>query len=569
MKRWPAAPAAVFADFAAIPALLALSGTGPVEGRWAKALRGMPASLDHVEDGPAASARDPFAVMAKDAAALCRAAGLLEADGSPSGDARRILGADSPESALSGLLAARLTDGWRIGPEGVAAVPLLVGGAERMKSSERILGTGLLLCEMAFLVSAARRGRQAADRAVARVEGHRKVAEDEVQAESGKERAESGKKDEGRSRIGERIALADIMRVRCLRDDRADSGRSGVMGLTMARSTAMLLTFSGLFDEAVPLGPTNCLALPMEGRRERPSPLGRSPVLTVGGALWNPDPDIDGEEAARLMGALLEHNAKKTHHWVHRRLGVDRQARRAAGTERPKADEDKSDLKEWRKINKALAMELLTSEMLARIDGAKAVHAQLSARNGHPYRAAGSGNADIEAEYPDGPDGGPVSLVAETSAKKAPSAGDLREQMEQALRFGRRLQKDRGGVVYALAVTDGQIATEPGLRNAFKAFVSEKGLEPRGPVRLLPVYGLDLAGALMALESAAPGQAALMETEAFTRALDGLRDGLMAGGQEDENWMERMLANPPAGDQLPLEAETPDEDEAPSGPSGP
>ncbi len=562
MTRWPVAPVAVFADFAAIPALLALSGTGPVERRWEEALRGMPDGLDHVEDGAAARARDPFALMAKDAAALCRAAGLLEADGSPSGDVRRILGADSPESALSGLLAARLSDGWRIGRERVGAVPLLLGGAERMKSSERILGTGLLLCEMAFLVSAARRGRRAADRAVARVEGHRQAAADEVLAESRKVK-------EGRSRIGERIALADIMRARCLRDDRADSGRSGVMGLTQARSTAMLLAFSGLFDEAVPLGPTNCLALPMEGRRERPSPLGRSPVLTVGGALWNPDPDIDGEEAARLMGALLEHNAKKTHHWVHHQLGLDRQARRAAGTERPKADEDKSDLKEWRKINKALAMELLTSEMLSRIDGAKAVHAQLGARNGHPYRAAGPGHADIEVEYPVGADGGSMSLVAETSAKRNPSRQDLLDQLAQALRFGRRLQKDRGGVVHALVVTDARIGTDASLQDAFRAFVSREGLEPRGPVRLLPVYGLDLTGALADLESAIPGQAARMETEAFAHALDGLRDGLMEGGRNDEGWMQRILANPPSGIQLPLDPTPPAKGKRPSGPSGP
>ena len=529
-------PPAAFADFSALPALLALArgagGPDAAMGRWAEHLEDAGAGLDHVEDGPAAVSDTPHRLLAEDAWGVCQWTGLLGRDGSPSGAALRAVEASSPEAALASLLADRVRDVWRVGAGRVEVVPLLLRAARRMAESAGPLASGLLLCEMALLAAAARRGADQADLAIGRIEAHRGEAD-----------AATSEGDV--SQIERRRTFADAMRERCLPDEAALPGGPPPTGLTQARSTAMLLTFCGLFDMVLPHGPAQLLAPPQPPLQ----PLfkeGRAPVLTKGGHLWNPG--LDAWEVEDLLFALLDHGVPTSDAFTYRQLDVDMATRRAAGGGDPGAQ---TTVKQWRIYNKAVSMELLTSDLLARLDHAEAVHAQLSTRLGHPYRAAGQGDSDIEVEYPNVA-GRRLSLVAEVSAKRKIGTGGFRAQLEQALSHAERLQAERGGTVYALVATDGEIGSDANLQKAFRQFVAKSRLNPNGPVRLVPVFALDLAAAFGDLASQEEGAGLAFSAKSLAATLDHLLRGLLNGTPPEDDWMREALAAAPGLDHQML-----------------
>ena len=200
-----------------------------------------------------------------------------------------------------------------------------------------------------------------------------------------------------------RDALADAIAKRCAQDGQAAaSADAPLMGLAEARATAMLLVFAGLFDEAIPpLGPTNCLvartAATPQSRSDDPA---RAPVWALRGGLVE-NPVRSAFEAARLMELLLKRDRAKESSNVYRPIGIDAATRRTVGNVPPAAGPHPR--RERRKINKALAMEMLVAELLSRIDGADEVKAQLALRNGHPYRAAGPGYGDLQVACPKPP----------------------------------------------------------------------------------------------------------------------------------------------------------------------
>ncbi|MCZ0943971.1 MAG: hypothetical protein OXJ53_13005 [Gammaproteobacteria bacterium] len=547
--------ALAFADFAALPSLLDLAGADGTRAgirRWAEFLREAGASLDHVEDGPAAKGGDPHQALAEDAWSLCQTMVLLSEKGTLTREARGALASDSPEEALAGHLERRIDEGWRVGKGRGRVAPLLVEGAKRVRNADPILGSGLLLCEMALLVAAARRGEASGMAALDRIMAHRRAATGEMRKrQAGAEKSKKPKP----SRIGQSIAFAEMIRERCLADERSVSAGRRPMGLTEARATAMLLVFSGFFDEAFPLGPTNCMTPRLEEARPGRRREGRAPVLANGGALW--DADVDMVEAAALTFALLEHNKGKAVGFVYSELGLDRAARAAADAVPPPAKARATH--EWGKSNKALALELLVSEMLAGFGPARVVHAQFATRNGHPFRHAGPGESDIEVEYPDREVEPPFSIefsiVAEVSARRGMDAANLREQMQQALDGRDRLKRDRPGDVYALAVNDGRIATDLRLRKAYRDCV-EANRDKFGPgdgQPLVPICGLDLAKALEDIDQA--GGSFAIGTQALFHTLVILSGLLLDDDERDGDWMRDMLAQahdlglqPPGGD---------------------
>ena len=132
--------------------------------------------------------------------------------------------------------------------------------------------------------------------------------------------------------------------------------------------------------------------------------------------------------------------------------------------------------------------------------------AQWRTVDGRPAGAATAGHADLEAAYPEMSAGGRFSVVAEVSAKREVTPAFLRKQMGQALKHGLRLREDAGGTVYALVVNGGRVATDAALQAEHRRFVEANGLRPDGPVRLVPICAIDLAGAVRRLEMDEPGQ---------------------------------------------------------------
>ena len=559
----PAGLVRAFADFSELPELLRLAQSGgppeTIPSRWANHLRSKGANFGHVEDSDLPNLDDRYPYWAQDAWQLCRKFGLVSEAGGVADEALAALDAATSEreGALQGLLKSRIEDRWQAVDSGTAVIPLLVEGATRVAGAEAILGTGLLLCEMVLLIALAGDHEPAkGEKPLDLVFKHRQDTQEEIQGD------ESAK---GLSQIGKRMLLANRIRELCLSEEVAAtaSGRPQ-MGLTEARATAILLVWVGVFDEAIPLGPTNCLVASLQVEKAADSNGSRAPVLAKGGPVSFPE--LDAAFAAYLTRNLLEHSVSTNDAVVFPQLGIDMDSRRL-GDSVP--DVERRRVHEWRKINKALSMELLTSELLSRIDHAETVHAQLGLRNGHPFRAAGAGDADIEVAYPDLPNGDPISLVAEVSARRNMTRAAFREQLDQALRHAQRLQRDRGGVVYALVVNGGRVGSDPGLQAAFRSFVDDSELDPDGPVRLVPLCALDLASAIEEIVDKSEAAALRFGTELLADSLERLSRGLLGTKPEGDDWMRDILVEAAVdGASLPLEGGEWDEDDEPSGPGG-
>lgn len=508
-------PAGTFAEFGLLPELLSRT---PRTEDWARLLRERGAKLDHVEDADLAKPEDPWPEMAEDALRFCRFAGLV-GDGGISGTGRSALAADDPAEAIQGALRGRL-EGWHVGRERVSVVRALLKAAGEAAKTPHPL-PGLLLGEMALVMEAAHAGASSAVRDIRGLSARREASAP-VQA---------GARDGPQSRIGAHMAAVDAVNRSSLDAASRLAGSRKSISITEARATATLLVHAGLFVEVFPSGPTHCLAAPV-GRADAPrAPIDPAPVVTLDGGIW--DNGMQAGWAAAMMAHLLDHSASANDALVFPSLRIDMESRRAADAG---SGESAGRVSEWRRINKALAMEMLSAALLARLDGAEAVFAQWSMRAGRPHRFAGSGLADIEAAYP--PSCG-FDLVAAVSAKREVTAAFARGQLKQALRHGRRLHADRGRPVYALAVNGGRFGSDPRLWSAYREFAASEGLRPDGPVRVVPVCGLDLAASVRLLELDLPPDGFRFPPETLAAVFDKHLEVLEGPQPADADWMRK------------------------------
>lgn len=483
-----------FAEFDLVPELLR-----PPRSEWAGFLAARSVNLDHVEDGDLPGPGGPHAHMANDAWDLCQFLGLVSDDG-PTADGRALLAASDGPAAVRERIRSYLVD-WRAGGDGAPVIDLLGRAVQQVADGGGVL-PGLLLGEMACLIEAARHGPDKAETALANLDRLRSHVNEKPPDTS------------GLSRIGRTVVMANKVNELALADD----PMSG-MTMTGARATAMLLIHSGLFSDISPIGPANCLGPPKAS--------GPAPVLDRDGKVQSAE--IDPDVAAMLMMCLHEHSFTTNEALVFPALGL----RRAAGTG--------EDVSEWRKINKALAMEMLSAVLLSGIDGPTSVFAQWRTEDGRPLGHAPAGHTDIGVVYPRMSSGGRFLVVAEVSAKREVSSGFFRKQLEQALEHGRRLQKDLKGTVYALVVNGGRVASDPKLQAEYLRFVGERGLRSDGPVRPIPICAVDLAGAVRRLEMAPSGRGAAITPEGLAGAFGRLASGLAGPPPDDRDWMVREL----------------------------
>ena len=199
-----------------------------------------------------------------------------------------------------------------------------------------------------------------------------------------------------------------------------------------------------------------------------------------------------------LMMHLLNHDYTANEKRVFPSLGVDMKTRRKADNV---PDVKVRQTHEYRKINKALSMELLSALLLTRLDSAREVFSWCETRNGLPHRYAPCGLADITASYPASGEIPAFRVVAEVSAKREVTRESYTRQLSQALDHAAQLAEKSGGEpVYALVINAGRIGSDRELQEVYRSFVKNKKIKPDGPVRLLPIYTGDLAVALRDLE---------------------------------------------------------------------
>ena len=436
-----------FADFEMLPDLLALprGGVRPLQS-WAQLLADRNANLDHVDGEDEGMRQDTkWGLMAKDAWDLCERLGLLEL-GPPTGR-------DAIAARLEDELPTRILErGW------APIVDALQGAADKAAGDGgKWAGAcpGLLLCEFMRIVGLAHHnGGAEAGRFADALPTVRSSA-----ARAGR-RATPDRK---LTPLTNRVAYADAV-ARWLNSAAGGADPDlPAMTLTEARATAMLLTHAGLLHEAFPEGPVNCLAASPPPTRSR---LFSAPVHLDGSHAWEPGAAGLGK-VGKLLKHLVEHDHAGNVQHVFASVGIDRRSRSAAGTL-----PDDVETSRLRIVNKALAMELLCSMMLARLDAANRVDANCQARNGLPFGFAPAGRTDIEASY--GESGADLGLVAEVSAKRDVSVGDFIGQARQAAKHGRALLARRGPPVHALVITGARVGERPDLANALKQVVDEE-----------------------------------------------------------------------------------------------
>ena len=237
-----------------------------------------------------------------------------------------------------------------------------------------------------------------------------------------------------------------------------------------------------------------------------------------------------------LMMHLLNHDYTANEKRVFPSLGVDMKTRRKADNV---PDVKVRQTHEYRKINKALSMELLSALLLTRLDSAREVFSWCETRNGLPHRHAPAGLADLTASYPASGEAPAFRVVAEVSAKREVTRESYTRQLSQALDHAAQLAEESGEEpVYALVINAGRIGSDTVLQDVYRSFVKSKKIKPDGPVRLLPIYTGDLAVALRDLEVGLSPDRFRFGADVLAEVFETLHDGLMQSEPNgDPDWM--------------------------------
>ena len=210
-------------------------------------------------------------------------------------------------------------------------------------------------------------------------------------------------------------------------------------------------------------------------------------------------------------------------------------------------DFDARRIRDHRFINKALAMELLSALLLIRIDSPASVLAHCHQLNGMPNQASPTRRPDVTAVYDRWLSTPGFGLVGEVSARREVEPSFYKDQLGQALRRGKEFQERWKMPVYSLVLNVGQIASDELLQKTYLDFVAEEKLKRDGPVRVLPVYAMDLTVAVRRNEGNLAPDEFRFGSNVLANQFDQMIDGLLAnpGEDADKEWMCNIMSVAP------------------------
>ena len=260
------------------------------------------------------------------------------------------------------------------------------------------------------------------------------------------------------------------------------------------------------------------------------------PVTLRDDSQW--DQTLPASGLAYLLMLLLNHDYRANDQSIFPLLGLDMATRRK-GDNVPKVKARRT--REYRIINKALSMEMLSALLLARLNSAQEVRSWCVLKHGLPHYFAPSKSPDVSARYHDADGNLAFRVVGEVSAKRQVTRKFFRKQLRQAWRRASELAEDsENGVVYALAINGGAIGSDVELWDEYRRFRREKKIEPDGPVRLLPLYAGDVAAAIHKMGQQLPQGAVQFRSDLLASIFDALLDVLSKptlGGELAPDWM--------------------------------
>ena len=255
-----------FAEFSLIPDLLTrvppvYEPTTPEP--WRQYLNAQGFNADHIEEADLPAGVVVADYMAEDAWRLVHRLGLVTQDGPTEAGQRIARCAEKPLAARTerddkesrDTLAGQIEARYR-GKGGLSIVQLLQDGARALADSDSAwVGhcPGLLLVEMQYLLQLARLDAEIARAQPVRLVGRR----EDAMRDSGLPSPSPGA-----TPLQNTLDHADAVTTKYLGEEAMH--RALPVTLTELRSTAILLTHTGLLDEVFPLGPVQCLAAPRD-----------------------------------------------------------------------------------------------------------------------------------------------------------------------------------------------------------------------------------------------------------------------------------------------------------------
>ena len=243
------------------------------------------------------------------------------------------------------------------------------------------------------------------------------------------------------------------------------------------------------------------------------------PVTFRDGSSW--EIKLSSRKTVCLMLRVLSHDFRAICNRVVPSLGLDVATRRRMDN---LPNVTKRHVHQYRIINKAMAMELLSASLLACLNKPREVRSWCVHKgNGAPNYFSPPLHADVTARYFNDENNKPYRVIAEVSAKKAVTKAFMRKQISQAWNHARveALNRD-DGPVYALVINGGKIGSDPKIWEVFHDFVKENPIEPNGIVRLLPLYAPDVAGVVRRIEDKRPAGGLQFESGLLARIFDEL-----------------------------------------------
>ena len=231
---------------------------------------------------------------------------------------------------------------------------------------------------------------------------------------------------------------------------------------------------------------------------------------------------------------LLKHDFSANERVVLRKLGIDRATRRRTGRDLG------AELHDYRWMNKALAMELLTALLLSRIDSPARVNSQclLDEYHGLPYTFAPPKTADVIARYAPGSTGETFGIVVEASAKRDVTLSNFETQLRQAIDRARELREEIGAPVYALVINGAPVASSAAYAGSYRKMLHQHGIVDDPSLCLVAMDANDLGVAYCDLVSRPPGDGLHFRTEQLRGVLDALYAGLQQTEMlSKEDWM--------------------------------
>ena len=253
--------ARAFAEYSLLPDLLALIETGDrLPSSWARLLERVGFTIDHIEDEELPDGENLASIMADDAwriaqwLELVRSDGLTDA-GSSIAAVAQVAAGERTEAIwrpAQDVLAAQIRECYR-GEDGISIVDLMQDGAHRLARLDDVWAgycPGLLLVEFEALVYLAQSDPQSAAALVNELGDHRRNAMRDFDPPSPDE-------PDVLHRFVHADAVSDYYE-----EQLPGQTNDGVLTLTAAQATVMLLVFCGLLSVPLPHLPVQFLVVP-------------------------------------------------------------------------------------------------------------------------------------------------------------------------------------------------------------------------------------------------------------------------------------------------------------------